>query len=842
MEAVGHRMGFNYDAEQKQAIATDGHVLVAACPGSGKTGTLAARGARLLASGSGTLVAVSFTQDSAKELRSRVIAQAPAGSSKRVVSGTFHSIALRMLQESGARRVRVINGGESFSLLKKAMTAVRWRDGWDHATDCLERAKSTLRPAETIESRELLGAYDSLLASIGAIDFGSMLQRCVSGLRDGSIKPLVASWLLVDEAQDMDEVQLEWVKLHARAGVSVTMVGDDDQCHPEGVMLATATGDVAVESLYGAERAARLLSMHRRGRTPNGDALDLRATARYAVSCRQYDGEILTVAAGGFSTPCTPNHRWYVRWSPAAKDGWGVYLVRCKRGWLLYSGPIAPSHFWPKRKMREVGGNALWVLSVASSATEAAAQARTLRTHYGLTATFEPGQIAAAARQAATDRAEMLLKDSGLYVEWPFLGQTRHKYGRARGLVVTSTNIIPGMMFVPARSEGRSCVWREIDRITRSRYKGLVYSLDVPTHELYVANGLVTHNSIYGWRHSMGIAGMESFEKEMAASRVVLQSNYRSAPEIVDAARLLILNNRMRLEKASRATKSTPGTIEVGSYFTRGDETAAILTRVREQPERWAVLARTNSLLRRVQTTLEGQVPYTMSGGTSIWDSALAGAFKNMLLDIEQGHSARSVVQALLLTNVLDPAAAKRLEGHRDASFDVLAANAERIIAGDDARRRRGGALQDLRVSWPAWVRNLQAGRAELVIFGVTAWFKRQLPQDDDKEMTDFIAEAILRRKGSMPARFMGLGAKDETTDGVRLLTMHAAKGLEFDQCWVMACEDGVCPNLESELEEERRLFYVAMTRARETLVFSYTLGDKVKLSRFLQEAKVVAG
>lgn len=789
------------------------------------------------------LVAVSFTQDSAKELKTRIIKISADGAAKRVMCGTFHSLALKMLQDSGGRRMRVINGGEAFALLRKAMSATNWPHGWDSAVGCLEQAKATLGPLPSEEAKDLLKQYDQMLANIGAIDFGSMLQRCVAGLRSGAVKPLPAAWLLVDEAQDMDEVQLEWVKAHARTGVSVTMVGDDDQCHPADVLVSTADGSVPIGELYYGGGPARLLTPKRRSPAGSSDTVVLRAGNHFRAGMRPYEGTMVSVAAGGHTTPCTPNHRWYVRWAAAARSRWAVYLMRSAAGWTLFSGPIAPAQFWPTRRMRECRGTGLWILDSAVGQVEAERRARNLRTAWGLPNSEESGDIDPPANVAMTARAVQVLKEFGLFLDFPFMGNTRQKFGPNRGLVVTAANLLTEVMEVPAQSGALEATWKPISQVSRSLFAGEVYSLSVPG-ELYVAGGLVTHNSIYGWRYACGIDGMESFEKEMRASRVLLQSNYRSAPEIVDLAKKLIVNNRNRLEKAPRPTRTESGSIELCSYPTRKEEADAILSCVRDEPDRWAVLARTNSLLKVMQATVEGQVPYSMSGGGSVWETALAGCFRGLLLDVDKGDRAGSMIQALMMGKILDGAGVAKLNAVRDPRFEALMPQIEAHVLQDGARRRHAKAVTELRELWPSWISGLRQGHMDLVIYGVAGWLKELVVTgEDDRELVDFLVEAILRRKGSMPARFIGLGERADPGEGLTLVTMHSAKGLEFDCCWIMAAEDGVCPNLESELEEERRLFYVAMTRARYTLIISHTLekdGKSVTLSRFLREAGLV--
>jgi ATP-dependent exoDNAse (exonuclease V) beta subunit len=72
-------------------------------------------------------------------------------------------------------------------------------------------------------------AYQDTLASEGAMDFADIVLLAVQKISSGELLPLPVRWLLVDEAQDMDEVQVAWVKAHGLAGVEVTLVGDDDQ-------------------------------------------------------------------------------------------------------------------------------------------------------------------------------------------------------------------------------------------------------------------------------------------------------------------------------------------------------------------------------------------------------------------------------------------------------------------------------------------------------------------------------------------------------------------------------------------------------------------------------------
>ena len=78
---------------------------------------------------------------------------------------------------------------------------------------------------------------------------------------------------------------------------------------------------------------------------------------------------------------------------------------------------------------------------------------------------------------------------------------------------------------------------------------------------------------------------------------------------------------------------------------------------------------------------------------------------------------------------------------------------------------------------------------------------------------------------------------EDGATPPVRLLTIHSSKGLEFSNVAIIACENKICPHSESNKEEERRLFYVAMTRACNNLILSYSFDNQDGPSVFLKEA-----
>ena len=214
---------------QRQAVEEDGHVLVSACPGAGKTRVLASRAARLLASDdTGRLAAVTFTRDAAGELRKRILAGRPQDG-KRLAAGTFHGLAYKQLLQSGFK-ARILSEHEYRDVLRRIWETDAPEMQVDEFQELVEQWKSTTAPAPTNGPGAVaFRKYQEWLATHHAMDFADILLKAVAGLRAGTLKPLPVRWLLVDESQDMDEVQYAWLKAHSATGILVTMVADDDQ-------------------------------------------------------------------------------------------------------------------------------------------------------------------------------------------------------------------------------------------------------------------------------------------------------------------------------------------------------------------------------------------------------------------------------------------------------------------------------------------------------------------------------------------------------------------------------------------------------------------------------------
>lgn len=235
---------------QQQAVVMQGHCLVTACPGSGKTTVLKMRAAHILRSDpNATLCAVTFTSDAANELKERILHEIPEAED-RVIAGTFHALAMRQLREA-SKRIALITDTQQRTLVRSALMEVHANACREGRVDIAQRVgsggeknvgdamqyigalKSMVAPILPSPDEEpmvlVYETYQGMLLNMGAMDFSDLIIHAVREMHAGELPRMPVTHLLVDEAQDVDATQLAWVLEHARQGVLTTVVGDDDQ-------------------------------------------------------------------------------------------------------------------------------------------------------------------------------------------------------------------------------------------------------------------------------------------------------------------------------------------------------------------------------------------------------------------------------------------------------------------------------------------------------------------------------------------------------------------------------------------------------------------------------------
>lgn len=871
------------DPEQYEAVHSPGNLLITACPGSGKTRVLSVRGAKHLSDrADGVLCAVSFTRDSAEELKVRIGQESEVPTQNRVVTGTFHALAIRQIRNAekrGTRKgIRRIATAQQLNIaLTRAIDVSEWAESLaegvnavEEAVKTIERLKSQWAPIPKTNERALLYQYNSILERNGICDFADLLLEAVQGMGDGTIRPVPAKWLLVDEAQDMDEVQLEWVMRHVKASLTTTLVGDDDQCHPAGVLVATASGvQVPVESISSRSKVI-VVEEKGRGALRAGKVASQVKTAR-----RPYIGPMLTFSVSGREVQVTPNHKMLMRFSDAGKSMGVVILVAIPGGgyYLAGCGLTEASRHLGKRSSSvcgtaSVGKAALWVISAHDSADAARDAAIEIGKDIGLPVRrrgeLRPDRYLEVIGVDGMKRLALdVLARRSLALERPLMTED-HVGVRRPEFICAAEHALPGMFELPVVGDGNLVAWSPIQAITSAAFEGDVYSLGLQPSPLYVANGIVVHNSIYEWRNALGIEGLRRFEREAMANHVVLGRCYRCAPEILTEAAKVISFNTVRQPKQLKSMAEFGGEVEVSQWADQDVERSAVANRVADDPGTWAILARTNSLLIEMAGVLQERgIEYKMAGSGSIWEKGPAEVFTNLLKAVDKDDGT-CMITALMRLQVMDADMSERLGlGLNDpAQRYIISGSAEavRLLGRSDegesgdigVKRKAKGLPKNLKMlkslgkQWNHWKRLLSEGEASypLICSSVASWAKTGLAHESQGRMMDRCAKIIGRGKGTLTQRVMRATNQDETDDGiprVALHSLHSSKGLEFPNVWMIGCEHGTLPIVGGIREEERRLMYVGMTRAKRRLVMSFSM-HKAEQSGFMVEAGLLAG
>jgi len=241
------------NAQQRAAVEHDeGPLLVLAGAGSGKTRVITARIARLLAGGvqPGSILAVTFTNKAANEMRERIGATVGDETASAIWLSTFHSFGVRFVREEAkalglGSRFTIFDQGDSLGVVRELLRTEAKADRQLDAQAILSRIslwKNALLGPGQVRAKgdeydqaaaSIYGAYESTLADMHAVDFDDLVTKPVVLLRD---RPGIRSkWrsrfahVLVDEFQDTNVAQLDLVRLLANERGNVCVVGDDDQ-------------------------------------------------------------------------------------------------------------------------------------------------------------------------------------------------------------------------------------------------------------------------------------------------------------------------------------------------------------------------------------------------------------------------------------------------------------------------------------------------------------------------------------------------------------------------------------------------------------------------------------
>ena len=374
--------------------------------------------------------------------------------------------------------------------------------------------------------------------------------------------------------------------------------------------------------------------------------------------------------------------------------------------------------------------------------------------------------------------------------------------------------------------------------------------------------------SIYGWRGAR-IENILNFKDQFSNVKFIkLEQNYRSTDEILNAANELISHNKNRLGKSLTSMNGGGEKIEILHSSEESIEAAKIAEAIKKllssgvSPSEIAVLYRVNALSRALEEGLNrAKIPYKMVGGVKFYERAEIKdtiAYLRLVNDEHDDFSMRRIIN-VPKRGIGKVSLAKLEELSRLRLISLFDAFSE-PDAGLSAKAAQ--ALAELKsgiASISALADTIKKIDALEPAFGLKAYYA-SLPDGADRvaNIDEFLA--MLKDEASNKpdfdlAEFLNelslLSDQDAVSgDAINIMSVHASKGLEFSHLFVIGLEEGFFPLLgdSNDIEEERRLAYVAITRAKRTLTLSFAASrfyrgkrERLDASRFIAEAGLVA-
>jgi superfamily I DNA/RNA helicase len=947
------------DLDEAQAAAVDhwtGPALVTAGPGSGKTRVLTSRVMRLVDRGASPeeILAITFTRKAATEMKDRLLKHSERFD--RSTISTYHSLALSLLREwpllvERRGRFSVWDDAMSKSEMNKCLKTIwgkrmelkentprskvihkflgLWKrlDRPLHGPDFLA-ACTRVHPVCAAIIRE----YEIDKKNANALDFDDLLWRAVYLLeRHPDVRKQVRTrwrFVLVDEYQDTNPLQERFIRLVTNEDDNIFVVGDVDQCIPEGQPVLTPSGPRSIEQIREGDEVMSSV----------GGKMEPRRVTKVSRTMKDSAWEFETETGNRFQA--TDEHILFT--SIGEPAGYYVYMMyRDGYGFRVGSTQSSGSSGLISVNMRTRQENAdrMWIVGIAASAAQAHLLEHTLAYRYQVPmAPFIPreGTMFKDAEEARLffqefsqngkrlldafkldfDRPTYLPKASnsgriavnvnlairrgnskvevesnsippdtaaacGFTASKKGCVRFRHEYTSAEramqearriallcsGYIVCSLSCSSRMKMLetPASGVFPGMKIPEVDKNGTVRCVAVVRRTRVPTgwcRDLqvdqtanFVVGRTVVHNSIFGFQGAQ-IDHILTFQERWTGTKTYhLGENYRSTRNIVEAATRAIANNRERIDKHLFTRNDQGWAIETRLCRDAWDEAELAASLVAGSldagytPKEHAILVRLRRQIPSIQTALaKWNIVFQTVGYIELHQRA----------DVK-----RILAWFQVLMNLSDTAAASMCLSHWPG-LGAATVNAWAEHSTQSARPmfdlfdfmkgqkgfggKRGEHVLAFAETWKEF-RALTFGRTS--IRRLVAWLFEHTGMNAEME-TKFndpdAAEAAEARK-SFRDQFVEMcpdtvvdrvdieitsfldalllnAKKPDQQETVTISTIHSAKGREWDHVWILGVNESVLPHMRqgrTNIEEERRLFYVAMTRARTRLVLMHS-------------------
>ena len=972
------------NAAQREAVETiSGPLLVLAGAGTGKTRVITYRIANLLKNWVAPehILALTFTNKSAREMRERVRELVNNESAKKIFLGTFHAFCIRVLRKevrdtelhSGFTIADDVDQGSIFKqvlaevgVVKEDLNLHRYRIS--NAKNELISPDEFAKKFRNLQGNELTAKvykkYQEILLLQNMLDFDDILMMTVKLWEDNS--EILAKYqdiyryLLVDEFQDTNNSQFRIIELLGGTRKNICVVGDDDQCVLEGTKISCIDETANIENI---NINKNVLSAAGHSRVVPGIV--------EKVLKKKYKGPVVKITTEkGKTVVATPNHIGFAKLNPKPGMHYVYLMYKKDKGYRIDQAECVRNRKGDlvnvlRIRLNQENADKLWVLNVCDNQEEAAYLEQFFSFKYGIPNTvFRGGRSKNSMTQEYLDKlftnidtetaAYKLMEEEILFEEYPHcvpdavirdgvlkkiinvtafggtetekkLGWYRHRislntsensfkkialengFSVRKGqhvrwvveterteydevdlyadklsavddelIVVKKAKLVKDRksfmympfshmrknMLIPVLENGH-IIEDIIKEVEYEEYDGMVYDLSVPHLRQYIANGVVIHNSIYGWRGAK-VENILDFPNNFPGAKTVkLEQNYRSTNTILKAANSFISSNRNRHNKSLWSENGEGPKIKLHQTETDKNESVFVADEIyrimmRNSSVRYsdiAILYRSNHQSRLFEQQFrKDKIPYRLVGSRSFYERREirdAVAYLKLIVNPRDDQSFLRIIgvpsrglgkKAILTLRNLQAAKHKPL---------CLLLNSDDFLSGVSGKGKN--SAKEFYAVYEKWNSELaEPGslamkvRSYFLDIGFLNGFQKMYKNIDEAEsrrenVTEFL-NAIAQYEDDleeMPKLIDFLESfslsddndkvdeDEENGNSVTLLTVHAAKGLEFPFVFVVGMEQGLFPHSRSleerDTDEERRLFYVAVTRAKERLILTHS-------------------
>ena len=839
------------------------------------------------------ILCVSFSKDASTTLANRFAKNGVVG----VFCKTFHALAFSIVKQCYPSKQIWTKDYEKVNCIKKICMNNKFSLSYNsvpageimaYITSKQMKVPCTVEMSFDEETLEhIFREYNEFKISKNLIEFNDMVDMAVEILNSNEEvrEKYENMWdfIMMDEFQDVSIDQYEFARILGKKA-NMMVVGDVQQCQPEGTKVMLRNGVVkpieevkAGDSVVWYDNSKSYLS----GIYTTENCVEKRVKQ---VASRDFcDDNLITIfTENGESSSYTPNHICFAKLRKSEYNH-AVYLM-CDDNYRFRIGKIIltaektfHSNPW-RHKMYDEGCSKIWILKSFKTDLEARILEQKLSYKYSIPQTcWQTDKVLWTKEDIdyiyegldTCKSAEQCLKEFNRDIRYPLLDKEMEKsnnihYARNAVTETYAANLMPENMEVIVYDKNAPHKKR-YEKISKIEYKYItepikVYSLEVEGGT-YIADDIVTHNCIYGFRGGLS-KFMLSFIEDFNAVRMFLPVNYRCNDKIVEMANCLTkvskdaIANKYIDSIPFRKSEVIPDVIQFPTFDFEKD---FVLNTVKDGKFAFKdnlILARTNRQLYDIFTHLiDNGVPCKLIGSLPFYKLTEVKTIIDYLKFLNDTSNNHAFIPIINKPNRFIPKALidelEECTGYGESIY-------EKMISGEGIELKYMRSINELRNFVERYNRKNFSNVAEIIEYIVDELEldKCLTERCNDNESVNAVLENIDTLKNrcerystikefllAVKKEYEACSKIDENTDAVILETIHKSKGAEAPRVFVTGFSEGLLPHANAISEEEElHIFYVAVTRARDELHIMHSASMGIKHFSISRFAKYVEG